>query len=263
MNHANHIWNINIRPTYQADMHIPSLIICGSRGGQVTIGYLWKHYIRCPTIVLNGGCLTSRTRIPRGVFHVMVTMGQDYFDTNQPSYTRSQFAELSDVYGILVHLQRHSHMPSLGSLREWVNIVQATIARAVPSSIAPQASVAISPLFSDRARLSHVPVVQEAEVVMAPPDSPIRLRHHPHPNSGWTGDVVPAGDLLRVLKRTMCDSDDLDMRIPMLHVTHEMHGKTTAGWVFEFEVEPLTRNDSEKRQIYMGKRLPILRNAVL
>ena len=43
---------------------IPSIIIAGSRGGQVTIGKIWERIWRGPTIVINAGVLTSRTMIP-------------------------------------------------------------------------------------------------------------------------------------------------------------------------------------------------------
>ena len=54
-------------------------IICGSRGGQVTIGKVWETIWRGPTIIINGGSLTTKTIIPKQVHALFIIMGNDYF----------------------------------------------------------------------------------------------------------------------------------------------------------------------------------------
>ena len=44
---------------------IPSVIITGSRGGQVTLGKIWESLWRGPSIIINAGCLTTNTIIPK------------------------------------------------------------------------------------------------------------------------------------------------------------------------------------------------------
>ena len=39
---------------------IPSIIIAGSRGGQVTIGKIWERIWRGPTIIINAGILNIK-----------------------------------------------------------------------------------------------------------------------------------------------------------------------------------------------------------
>ena len=93
--------------------HKPSLLICGSRGSQVTIGLVWRHYWRGPTIVINGGCLTSETLIPAPVFPVMITMTGDYFGTKSLDFVQEKFAAVSDTGGVQIHLLGQGHMPRL------------------------------------------------------------------------------------------------------------------------------------------------------
>ena len=64
---------------------IPSLILCGSRGGQVTIGKIWESIWRGRTIMINAGSLLTQTRIPRGVKLLFIIMEYDYF-TNINNY---------------------------------------------------------------------------------------------------------------------------------------------------------------------------------
>jgi hypothetical protein len=91
----------------------PTHIICGSRGSQVTIGKVWQHFWRGPTLLLNGGCLTSQTRIPSGVYPVVLTFGKDYFQTSDRAYVQSVFAAVSAVEGVHLHAPGEWHMPTL------------------------------------------------------------------------------------------------------------------------------------------------------
>ena len=107
---------------------IPAMIICGSRGAQVTIGLVWRNFWRGPTIVINAGSLTTSTQIPMGVFPVMVTMGNDDFHTSKESYVHQNFKDLSEVPGMLFHLPLDAHMPM--RLHHYIyNLVNLTIRR--------------------------------------------------------------------------------------------------------------------------------------
>lgn len=91
----------------------PSVIICGSRGSQVTIGLIWKHYWRGASVCINAGPLTTKTVIPLGVYPVMITMENDYFDTQYE--TQEKFFHLSEVDGKNILKRRDSHMPNLST----------------------------------------------------------------------------------------------------------------------------------------------------
>ena len=96
----------------------PSLIICGSRGGQVTLGVVLRHYWRGPFISMNAGPMTSQTPIPPQAFACFLTFGQDYFQTSQNKFTVEKFQELasSGQRGLLIHLANETHMPTSRAL---------------------------------------------------------------------------------------------------------------------------------------------------
>lgn len=52
----------------------PAVLICGSVGGQVTAGLVWRTCWRGPTVMLNAGSLRTQTPTYEGVFPVFVTM---------------------------------------------------------------------------------------------------------------------------------------------------------------------------------------------
>ena len=92
----------------------PGFIICGSRGGQVTIGLIWRHYWRGPTVMINAGCLMTNTRIPKEVSPVFITMGNDYFPTRSLAYVADKFKELAEASsGQNIFAPSQSHMPLL------------------------------------------------------------------------------------------------------------------------------------------------------
>ena len=70
---------------YQIKHIKPDVVLCGSRGGQVTIGLVWKAMNKglipvIPTIVLNAGCvIVPGESIPTELKLVLVTGGLDYF----------------------------------------------------------------------------------------------------------------------------------------------------------------------------------------
>lgn len=104
---------------------VPHLIICGSRGCQVTVGKIWQHFWRGPTVLINGGCLMTQTPIPVGVFPTVVTMTHDYFETKDDEITREYFKELSSERGILVRLN-DDHLPTESLPNLIVPIVELT-----------------------------------------------------------------------------------------------------------------------------------------
>lgn len=56
-------------------------LVCGSRGGQVTLPALWRLGCRLPCVVLNGGCAREEAAWvwPTGVSVVLLTGGDDFF----------------------------------------------------------------------------------------------------------------------------------------------------------------------------------------
>lgn len=94
----------------------PALVICGSRGCQVTVGPVWRHFWRGPTVLINAGCFTgTTTTIPREVFPIMIPCGRDeLFRHDRPSsiqYLINLFEIFSESDGVLVHLTNQGHMP--------------------------------------------------------------------------------------------------------------------------------------------------------
>lgn len=98
---------------------IPETIIVGSRGGQVTIGKIWESIWRGPTIIINAGCLTTKTKIPQYVTPLFITMENDYFTSvntiGKVKYLFDYYKYDSEVSGYIIHLIKHSHMPNLNS----------------------------------------------------------------------------------------------------------------------------------------------------
>ena len=96
---------------------IPSAIICGSRGGQVTIGKIWESLWRGPTIMFNAGSLTTQTIIPKGVSILFIIMELDYFKSvNNPSkvkYLFDKFRVNEKIKMNIIYLKNHYHMPNL------------------------------------------------------------------------------------------------------------------------------------------------------
>jgi len=58
-----------------------SCLVCGSRGGQVTLPALWLLGCRVPAVVINGGCARQQASWawPSGVPVVLLTGGREYF----------------------------------------------------------------------------------------------------------------------------------------------------------------------------------------
>ena len=89
----------------------PSFLICGSRGGQVTLNRLWQKALQCPTICINAGLLMTSTRIPKSMRLLLATFGQDYFPTSNQSYVQKQFERLATSNAVVYYHKHDGHMP--------------------------------------------------------------------------------------------------------------------------------------------------------
>ena len=92
---------------------VPNVIICGSRGSQVTVGLVWRYYWRGPTVCINAGPLTSHTKIFKQVFPVLVTMQDDYFKTQNDTQNKYLKNAAAEPNGLNVRLHGDAHMPNL------------------------------------------------------------------------------------------------------------------------------------------------------
>lgn len=95
---------------------VPSAIIAGSRGGQVTIGKVWERLWRGPTIIINAGTLTSQTIIPKQVHALFIIMENDYFKSvNTPQKVTKLIEKYKekDAKTNIIFLRNHFHMPNL------------------------------------------------------------------------------------------------------------------------------------------------------
>ena len=83
----------------------PSLVVTGSRGGQITLSRLWKFW-RGPSICLNGGCriLEKLSNVKLG----LITCGKDFFHTNNLFYTLESFKNKTDQL-IIYHNTEDDH----------------------------------------------------------------------------------------------------------------------------------------------------------
>jgi hypothetical protein len=91
----------------------PSALLCGSRGGQVTLGQMWKNVLLCPTLCINAGFLTSNTKIPREVRLMCLSFGKDYFRTKTKLYCHRKYKQLAPKKrcALLYHSPNDKHMP--------------------------------------------------------------------------------------------------------------------------------------------------------
>lgn len=107
---------------------VPSLIVCGSRGGQVVLKALLQTFWRGPFVCLNGAVLTSNTILPAFGFPVLITQGFDNFPTYKTAWTVKQFKELSEEgkKALVVHLPNEHHILSTEALKAvLINCVEA------------------------------------------------------------------------------------------------------------------------------------------
>lgn len=98
----------------------PKVVVCGSRGGQVTVGKVWKTMWRGPTIIINAGVLQTVQEIPKEVTPYFVTFGKDYFfgfKRNQSLArvklnTLARKAVASGLPYYFIHFPKEEHMPN-------------------------------------------------------------------------------------------------------------------------------------------------------
>tara|TARA_B100000795_G_C22770612_1_gene427695 strand:+ start:989 stop:1624 length:636 start_codon:yes stop_codon:yes gene_type:complete len=96
------------------DKIIPCLIIAGSRGGQVTIGKVWERIWRGPTIIINAGCLTTQTVLPKDISILFIIMENDYFKSvNTPQKVKKLTNKNEKIK--IIYLPNHYHMPNLNN----------------------------------------------------------------------------------------------------------------------------------------------------
>lgn len=69
-------------------------LLCGSRGGQVTLVALWRLGCRLPCVVINGGCARAEAgwAWPAGVPVVLLTGGDDFFNPHRGSWEPGESA---------------------------------------------------------------------------------------------------------------------------------------------------------------------------
>lgn len=96
----NNLASLAFKVIDEIEKYKPDVIVCGSRGGQITIGMVWKAMFDkiipvIPCVVLNAGCIYVPSElIPPGLKLVLVTAGQDYFeDTKDPDIVKKQFID--------------------------------------------------------------------------------------------------------------------------------------------------------------------------
>jgi hypothetical protein len=93
---------------------LPSVVVCGSRGGQAVLSPIIEHWWRGPVVCMNAGILTANVPIPSDCFFVFLTMGRDYFPTRDLQYTSDKFHELAEAGSrcVVVHDPAGQHMPT-------------------------------------------------------------------------------------------------------------------------------------------------------
>lgn len=94
---------------------VPDLIICGSRGGQVVLPMLLRHFWRGPFVCVNAGPLTSRCKLPKQCVPWFITCGRDYFPTRDEIFVQEEFIKLSEADGHNIRLTNSEHMPDLNN----------------------------------------------------------------------------------------------------------------------------------------------------
>ena len=72
-------------------LHDYDLLICGSRGGQVTLHELWRLGWRVRTINPNASALEPPRAIPDDAALIVVSCGKDFFSTRDPTYVQNEY----------------------------------------------------------------------------------------------------------------------------------------------------------------------------
>ena len=89
------------------------------------LGKVWEDVWRGPCVIINAGCFTTRTIIPKGVFPLFITMEKDYFKSVN-TYEKVvklfyNYVEDPGQKGVFIHLLGEEHMPDLNRTKELFN----------------------------------------------------------------------------------------------------------------------------------------------
>ena len=92
-------------------------IVCGSRGGQVTLPALWRLFdqldLKCPPcIVMNSGVVNTVVKWPENKPIILLSFGKDYFNTKDPNIVL-HYAKQQKSFGYVIHIPNDSHEPVL------------------------------------------------------------------------------------------------------------------------------------------------------
>lgn len=91
----------------------PAAVLCGSRGGQVTLPRLWEIGWRGPCVVINGGCASTAVVPGSPVRLVLATGGRDFFKTKSPESTARMLKKADKHSQVLNYFHPdEAHMPS-------------------------------------------------------------------------------------------------------------------------------------------------------
>ena len=75
----------------------PTVLLFGSRGGQITLPTLWRFNVNIPSVVLNGGCVQvvknhpNKFQYPSQLKMVLVIFGEDFFRGQRSSQEYKQY----------------------------------------------------------------------------------------------------------------------------------------------------------------------------
>ena len=123
----------------------PDVLICGSRGGQVTLHELWTLGFETPTICLNAGVLHDRNKPIPAKPLVLVTFSEDYFPQKNPeticqALNSRQCDSITDLW--LCHVEQEKHTGENGKIvSDMTNIVQLAVGQGHSSSFSCNVTV--------------------------------------------------------------------------------------------------------------------------
>ena len=109
------------------------ILICGSRGGQVTLHELWNLGWRGRTINLNASAMVPPRDIPANAALVLVSFGADTFPTHNPTYMQTLCKKYPGIIDHF-HANKEPHMPNTGQLITGIiEIVRVTMTHPNPN----------------------------------------------------------------------------------------------------------------------------------
>mgnify|MGYP000106006175 CR=1 FL=1 len=202
----------------------PSVIIAGSRGGQVVLPLLLKHYWRGPFVCINAGPLTSNSRLPKQCTPWFVTCGNDFFPTKSLSWVREAFAKLSDVQGVQIHSEDEMHTPDLNKTLLLSQICQCLLGSICPTKTNWGTNVSmhvLKPQPTLRLKRAFTVNSQKATRVI--------LRRSSSHKQDWVKDAAGNDVSVKNSTRVCVTSQALDEKGYLMY--HISNGKTR-GWMY-------------------------------